>query len=470
MRWLAPSLACQLPGRVVCQVALAAAMALGPVGATHALSLAEAFELARVNDAAYRAGSFDVEVARQAIPIARSALLPQVALNHNQTGYNGTRSFPNALQQEVTTRLDYAAPSTTLSMRMPLFNYDAWNRLDQATAQSKGAEASQRARGLDLVNRLTVAYLQALEARATLSLSEAEVTALEEQTRRAEQRFRRGEGTRIEEAQARASLELARARVSDARERVGVGLARLQRITGQSATILQDTPADFVPGLSEPDALQRWTNIGALQNPAIEVREAAVESARFAIKRSQAGHLPRLDLVANVTRSRNESLSNLDQSSHLRSVGVQFSLPLFNGFGVQATVRQSEAELSRAQEDLRNERENNEVEIRSMVQAADSTAERALALRRAVAASEVALTGALRAQDAGLLTLSDVLDARRNLYSTRRDLAQTHYDHLGARARLLALAGEPLQRIVEQINANLSTPVSLGGLIQASNR
>ena len=123
----------------------AACCALLALPSARALTLAEALEAARANDPQFRAAAYELEAARQGIPIARSALMPQVTLSHSNLGYTGTRSFPNSLQQEVTTSLDYAAPSTTLSMRMPLFNYDAWNRLDQATAQSRGAEASYRA-------------------------------------------------------------------------------------------------------------------------------------------------------------------------------------------------------------------------------------------------------------------------------------------------------------------------------------
>ena len=443
------------------RMAMAAGLLLVASASLQAMTLAEAFEAAQAHDPQYRSALHDLEAARQGIPIARASLLPVVSLNYSNLGYSGTREFPNALAQEVTTRLDYAAPQTSLSMRVPLFNYEAWSRLDQATAQTRGAEANYRARGLDLVDRLTSAYLQALEARALRMLTDAEVVAMLEQNKRAEQRLRRGEGTRTEEAQARAALEVARARAGDATERVVVADARLQRLTGQMPRFVQDTPASFRPQPSSPSQLRDWMTAGAAQNPVIEVRQAAVEAARFGIKRNQAGHLPRLDLVANVARARNESISNLDQSTNLRSIGVQLSVPIFSGFGVQASIRQSEAELLRAEEELRNERENNELEIRRLLQASDSAAVRAEALRRAIEAGETAVTGTTRAQEAGLATQSDVLDARSRLYSTRRDLAQSLYDHLAARMRVMVLAGEPMQRIIEQVGAELVERIPL---------
>ena len=96
--------------------AVAAAGALCAATMASAMSLTEAFEAARAHDPQYRAGDYDLAAARESVPLARSALMPQVTLNHSSIGYSGTRTFPNSLQQDVTTSVDYAAPSTSLSL------------------------------------------------------------------------------------------------------------------------------------------------------------------------------------------------------------------------------------------------------------------------------------------------------------------------------------------------------------------
>ncbi|MFO1326904.1 MAG: TolC family outer membrane protein [Rubrivivax sp.] len=443
---------------IACALAAGALMAAAPV---HAMTLAEAFEAARLHDPQYRVAVHDLESSRQGVPIARAGLLPQVSLSYSNLGVSGTREFPNSLQQEVTTRVEYSSPQTSLSLRMPLFNYDAWSRLDQATAQGRGAEAAFRARGLDLVERVVIAYLQMLQARSQQSLAETDVGALTEQLRRAEQRFRRGEGTRTDEALAMSALETSRARLSDARELVDVAMARLKRLTGRQPVFALDTPTAFVPPRSQPADVRDWIEKALVQNPVLEVRQAAVDAARFGVRRNQSGHLPRLDLVGSVARARNDSLNNLDQTSFLRSVGIQLTVPLYSGGGVEASVRQAQAELSRAEEELRGERENSELEIVRQLQMADSAAQRADAMVRAVAAGEVALTGATRSQAAGQATLTEVLEARSRLQASRRDLAQAQYDHLAARMRMMLQAGEPMQRVIDQLDALLSQRIEL---------
>lgn len=441
--------------------AVVAAVLAAITGPTLAMSLAEAFQAARVNEAQYQASGHDVEAARQSVRVARASLLPQVTLNYSHSNVAGTREFANSLNQEVKTRVEYGAPAASLSLRTPLFNAEAWNRLDQVKSQSLGAEANHRARGLDLVDRLAATYLQALLARNTLTLAENERTALEEQVRRTAQRLRRGEGTRTEEAQALASLELARYAELDARDQLTLAASRLRRLTGQPVRWVQDTPEDFALPLPQPRDAQAWLSVALENSPLVQARRLAVEAARANVRRNQAGHLPRLDLVASLTHNRNESLSNLNQTNNLNSVGVQLSVPLFSGFGTDAGVRQAVAELSRYEEELRNERENVQVEVHRLYRLLDTGVQRIDALRRAVAAGEIAVTGATRAYEAGMGTQVEVLDARSRLLSARRDLAQARNDHLGAYVRLLAVAGEAQQRPVDELERLLSVRADL---------
>jgi len=240
--------------------------------------------------------------------------------------------------------------------------------------------------------------------------------------------------------------------------------ARLRRLTGKTPVFVQDVAPGFDPPVAKPDQVREWIDAALDHSPSIEARAIAVDVARLGVRRTRAGHLPRVDLVGSVARSRNESLTNLDQTSNLRSFGVQISVPLFSGGGVLATERQAQFDLARTEEDLRTERENVELDVRRFQQAADSASMRAAALRNAVDAGEIAVTGATQAQAAGLATQSEVLDARSRLYASRRDLAQARYDHLAARARVMLLAGEPMQLIIERVGMELIERVDLANL------
>jgi outer membrane protein TolC len=156
--------------RRLAAAACGAILALAALPAA-ALTLAEALDAARTNDPQYQAATFELDSARQGLPIARAALLPSVQLTMSGAEYTGQRTFPNSLNQDVTVRVDYNAPQSQLSLRQPLFNYEGIHRYRQAQAVGRGAEATFRQRGLMLVDRVGSSYLQVAITRAALAVS-----------------------------------------------------------------------------------------------------------------------------------------------------------------------------------------------------------------------------------------------------------------------------------------------------------
>jgi outer membrane protein TolC len=63
------------------------------------------------------------------------------------------------------------------------------------------------------------------------------------------------------------------------------------------------------------------------------------------------------------------------------------------------------------------------------------------AYRKAVDASIVAVEGTMRGMKAGIRTNTDVLDAERQMFVAKRDLAQARYEYLANVLQLKAAAG-----------------------------
>ena len=432
--------------------ALVCALTMLPVGAAHALSFAQAWQAAYQFDAQYQAASYELAAARQSIPIARAALLPQVALNVSSSEVVGTRDFPNSLNQQVRTRLDYSAPQSALTLRMPIFNREAQVRLMQVTAQTEVAESIYRLKGLDLVDRLVVAYIQVLLAGEGRQLALAQVQAQMVQLEQLQQRLLRGEGTKVDTTQSQAALDMARVRVTEASDQLELTRLQLRRITGVATPPLLQLPADYRPAPLLHESLTEWLTVAVRQNPSLQAREQALVAARMNVKRNFAAHFPRLDLVASVSRSQNESTSNLNQTTALRSLGMQLNVPLFSGGGIDASVKQAVAEQSRAEEEIRIEREGLEIEVQRYYQAVATGQGRMDATRNAVEAAEFTLQGTGRALQLGLATGNDVADTVSRLYAARRELAQSRFDYLLARARLMVQAGMPMTDVAAEID------------------
>lgn len=449
--------------RALTGAAMLAALSSG----AQAMSFGEAYSAALANDARYRAAGQDLASAQQDVPLARAALLPQVGISAGENKVLGTRTLPNGLNQDTRLRADYTAPSLSLNLRMPLFNGEAISRYRQAQAQTELAESNYRAQGSDLIDRLATAYLQVLLAEESARLTEAQERALVQQHQQAQQRLQRGEGTRQDEALTRAALDLTRARLLDARDQVRLAQRQLQRITGMPGELLRKVSDSFVPTPLFTERLGDWLDMAYKNSPTLRAREQRVRVAELGVQRQQSGHLPRLDLVASMSRSENDSLNTLNQSASLRSVGLQLNVPLYSGGAVEAGVKQALADKGRSEEELRLERENIAVEVQRYLQGVQSGGARIAANMQAVASAKLALLASERGVANGIGTLNDVADAQTKVFVAERDLAQARFDYVNARTHLMLQSGLPMAEISADMDQMLqATPVANQGTKQ----
>lgn len=445
--------------RLAGAVALAAAQ-LVATGAA-ATTLAEAFDAALAFDGTYRAAGHELASSRQARPLALATMLPSAVAQASTASVSGNRSFPNSGNQEVSLPVDYNSPQTTLQVRQPIFNAEGIVRLRQADAQIEAAEALFDVRALELVERTGMAYLQALLANEACKLARTELASLEAQHRRALRRESGGEGTRIEVAQTRASLEMARVRLQEALDQLANAQRGLRRVTGLDVKQLRTLEPDRRLMRPDPQDLDDWFELAERHNPTLRMRRLTVEIARHNVDRNRAGHLPRLDLVGSMSRSTSESISSINQTSSLRSIGVQLTLPLYSGGGIEASVKQALSERERADEELRADRETLRADLQRHFAAVAAGPDRQEAYRRVVESTEAALAGTSRALEVGMATQADVLDAETKRFASQRDLLQSRIDYLAARMKLLMLSGHGARQVVADLDRLLALPVPL---------
>jgi outer membrane protein, protease secretion system len=424
------------------------------VGA-QAMTFAQAWDAARAHDAQFQVAGHKLASSQFAVPIARSALLPQVSLSAAASESTGTREFPNALNQQVRTRLEYAAPQSSLTLRLPIFNAEALGRLHQAQAQSDVAQTVYRVRAFELLDRLAFAYTQVLLAQEGRRLAEAQWQAQVTQLTQLQQRLLRGEGTRVETAQAQAIADVLRVRVTEADDQLELTRRQLRRITGLPTPALPSLASDAKPAAPAAETLFEWLQMAVNQNPILQARDLALVAARLAVKRNFAAHYPKLDLVASASRSQNESTSNLNQTTNLRTLSVQLSVPIFSGGGIDASVKQALADQARVEQEIRVERENIEVEVQRYYLAMVTGRSRWQALQGAVDAAELALRGATRALQEGLGTANDVSEVQTRLFAARREVAQAQLDYWLGRTRLMIQAGLSTSDVVADLDRAL---------------
>lgn len=420
-----------------------------------AVGLLDAYQAARQNDPAFRAARYERDAGLYAIDLGRSGLLPVVAITGSWSTNRGERRYIQGPTLNTTQDLDYRDRSLALTLRQPLFNYDSIVRYRQGFVQAAYSNAVFDKKEAEMAIRLTAAYFEALLAMEKLALSEAEVTAYNEQRQLAERRRQAGEGTITEIAEAESRLQLARAGLADALDRLSVAREKLQGMTGSAPGELWPLRPDFQPTGVVPNQLDEWYALAEEHSGEIRSRRKSFEFADLDIDRNRAGHLPQLDLIGRVQRAQNESLSTLDQRTDLRTAGVQLTIPLFAGGRVTAQSEQAVANRGRAQAELEAAINDLRVEVRRLFMAVQTGSSKVAAYQQAVEATGIAAKGARRGMVAGIRTNTDVLDAERLLYSAKRDLAQARYEVLAAILQLKAVSGILTEKDLAEITSLL---------------
>lgn len=406
-----------------------------------ALSLVQAYEAALQNDPTYRSAVHDNEAGQQYKVLGRSSLLPNVAMSYSANKNRADFTAPNALGRLSTTHPEYESKSGVVQLRQPLLNLDGIARYQQGIAQTNYSDAQFSARAQDLLLRLVGAYSDAKFAEDQLELATIQRDAFAEQKLVNERMFQKGEGTKTDMVETQAKLDLSEAQLLEARDSLMTARNSLAAIIGSEVAELDELTDDFRVQPMQPASFEEWKALALERNSEIVAQRYAVEAAEQEIKKSRAGHAPRIDFVAAYSKGQSETLTTLNQDSTVRSVGVQVNIPLYSGGSVSASSAQAVAGHAKAKSDLDAKTNQVLVELRKQYNLALSSVARIDALVKSVNSARLLVHATQQSVKGGMRINLDVLNAQQQLYSAQRDLAQARYGYILSYLRLRNAAG-----------------------------
>jgi protease secretion system outer membrane protein len=420
--------------RALCSVLLLQVSTAG------AMNLQQAYDAALHNDPTYRSAFQDSLAGKEYAVIGRSAIMPQVSASYSANKNRADLTQP-ALLGTSTTHPVYYSHSSGVQLRQTLFSLDALARYKQGQAQTKYAESQFSSMGQDLVVRVAGAYFDAAQSAEQVALAKAQRDAQQVQLETNQRLFRQGEGTRTDVLETQARLDLSEAQLIEAQDNQKNALAALEAIVGEPVEAIDLLGATFPLRSLEPGTLDEWKKLAIDRNPDIQAQRFAIESNRQEINKNRAGHFPRVDFVAGYNKSKSDTLTTLNQDSTSRSVGVQVNIPLYAGGAVSASTRQAVAGFEKAKSELDIRTNKVMVELGKQFSLVKSSVARIAALDRAVESAQLLITATEQSIKGGVRINVDLLNARQQLYVSKRDLAQARYSYLLALMRLRAAAG-----------------------------
>ena len=417
----------------------------------HAADLIQVYQQALANDAVYASARASLAVGKERVPQGRSQLLPTIGLVGNVTkndsdfspwNEGAVATLPSGQLGVVPgSGSDLRTTNYTLQLTQPLFRWANWqtyekSKLLQALSEAQFAQAQQ-----DLITRVAQAYFDVLAAQDTLETIRAQKTAVTEQLASAKRNFEVGTQTITDTHEAQAVYDGVIAEEFAALNDLEVKRTALQSIIGAQPTALATLKPGVALSSPLPAAIEPWVSSAETQNYGVVASQLNLESSKRDIQFNRAGHYPTLDLIANSAHTKVSGSSAGSGTANNKAIGVQWSVPLFNGFAVTSRVRESIAFEDKARADLEATRRNAAQGARTAYLGVNSGLAQVKALEAAEVSSQSALDSNKLGYQVGVRINIDVLNAQRQLYSTRSRLSRARYDTIMNGLRLKAAAG-----------------------------
>jgi protease secretion system outer membrane protein len=190
-----------------------------------------------------------------------------------------------------------------------------------------------------------------------------------------------------------------------------------------------------------PQTIEDWQQLAMDGNPDIQAQRHAMEAARQDMERNRAGHMPRLDLTASLSRSLSETVNTINQRLNNQSAGVQLTMPLYSGGAISAATQQAHSNYEKAQALLNAKINEVLVDLRKQFNQIRTGATRIEALKEAVASAENLVVATRKSVAGGQRANVDLLNAVQQLHTVKRDQAQARFAYLQAWLRIKANAG-----------------------------
>ncbi|HUC12222.1 MAG TPA: TolC family outer membrane protein [Stellaceae bacterium] len=331
--------------------------------------------------------------------------------------------FQNQMNLQVTQPI-YSGGRTIAQTRQ------AMNTVESTRAQTLAIETS-------VFQAVAMAYLDVVRDQALLEVDRNNVQVLREQLEATQDRFRVGEVTRTDVAQAEASLAQAIGTETAAEGTLAQSRAEYVRAVGHPPGILllpRERPA-------LPATREEAQSLAANNNYSVISANFAELAASDNINVVKSQLLPQISLVGILNRTVAPSVTLSSATENSGVIAAQLTWSLYEGGAIYSQTRQAEQTVGQRLSQVDDAR-------RAAVQTATDAWETLKAARASIAsfaaavrAAQIALEGTQQEALVGTATTLDVLIQNQTLLTTQQQLITAEHDAALAEFNLAAATG-----------------------------
>lgn len=371
------------------------------------------------------------------VPLAKAAGRPTLSTNGGVT--------ENYLRSGNSFTTPEKLAQAQLALNVPFFSGGAVrNSVRAAETRVEAGQYNLRGTEASLFSEVVAAYNDVIRDEAIVGLNQQNVRVLETNLQASRDRFEVGDLTRTDVAQSEARLSLARAQLQRVQATLIGSRENYVRLVGDAPGDLATPPP--LPNL--PQSADGAVEVALRDNPTLLAALKQRDATAFDVRVAQASRLPRLGVGAtgnyvNYLGSLGSGTGlGVGQSGTSAGIGLNVSLPLFQGGRPAALVRQARATREQSIENATAAERQVIASARSAFAIYRSSLQVIASSEQAVAANRLSLEGVRAENSVGNRTILDILNAEQELLNSQVTLVTARRDAYVAGFALLAAMGQ----------------------------
>ncbi|BBK43781.1 type I secretion protein TolC [Allostella vacuolata] len=331
--------------------------------------------------------------------------------------------------------------STNLTVSQPLYRGGRTvANTERAVFQVQAQRAQVFVIEQQVLQAAVTSYMNLYRALAVVQLNANNIEVLKRQLEAAQDRFRVGEVTRTDVAQAESRLARA---VADKRQ--ADGNVEVARATFERISALQPIDISFPKRVPvTPATREDAKRLAQANNPQIVSARFSELAARSNVRSIAGELLPTVSLEASVNH--NDELQSENTKITTGQVLARVSVPLYEGGATYARVREAKQTAGQRRIEIETNRRSVVEQASSRWDTLQSARAQIQALRENIRAAQIALDGVQQEAAVGSRTVLDILDAEQELFNARVNLVSSQRDEMVGVYDLTAAIGQMTAR------------------------
>jgi outer membrane protein len=388
-----------------------------------ATSLKEVCQDALKNDPTYKQAQAEWLLAQEDVPLAMSALLPNLNLT-----WDGARS---SIDPSTADRQQQNSNTFAITLKQPIFDAPALQALSQAKLQVRSARANLVAATQATLINATQQYFNVVIAKAKLSTFNYQEKAALQEYIIIKNLYKSGLKNKLNLYEAKANYDNIKADRIIAENELENQIEYLTQITNKKYTNLKILGRKI--SLATPTHKKRWVNLAKNNNYELRATKISYEAAKEGLYIAAFARLPTLNLTGSYSSVLSRSYGppgflHLHYKQYI--IGLEVSAPIYDGGKIASETKKAKANIMLAQANKIKLERQIQAETSNYFQNILANIKTIYARNTALKSNAIDMQETLLAYKSGLRTLNDVAIKQASLRKAQEQYITSRYEYL----------------------------------------